>query len=57
MDQRFAVVGLVHHRRQNHEPVDSGFLRIAGEPARERRCVFGYSGKHRNSASNHLQYS
>ena len=38
---RLARVGLVDHRRQDHQAVDADLLGIGGEPAGQRRRVLG----------------
>ena len=45
---RLARVGLVDHRRQDHQAVDADPLRIGREPARQRGRALGDAAQHRD---------
>ena len=57
MSDRLARVGLVNHRRQDHQAVDADLLRIRREPASERGRVLGDAAQHRHSPGRHARPS
>ena len=54
MRQRLALVGLINHARQHHQPIDPGLFGIARKAAGERRGVFGNAGQHRDAPARSL---
>ena len=54
MGDRLARVGLVDHRRQDHQAVDADLLCIGGEPARQRCRILGDAGQDRHSPADVL---